>query len=154
MPERRGGAGDTGIADENVELAVTFMQRGAEPRDAVEIGEVERHQCRGATLLADLVVEFLEPGLRARHRHDMRPSLGQRTRGGIADTARGAGDESDPGGEGEGHWSSSGGNKHGVIRGLDPRIHLLRKTLSKTMDCRVPATLKLRRASGVGPPKL
>ena len=103
MSERRGGAGDTGIADENVEPAVAFVQRRAEPGDAVEIGEIERHQRRRAAVLADFVVELFEPGLRPRHRHDMRAGLRQRARGGIADAARGAGDEGDPGGEGEGH---------------------------------------------------
>ena len=100
MAERRGRAGDAGIADENVELAVALVQRSAEPGHAVEIGEVERHQRGAAALFADLVVEFFQPALRARHRHDMRAGLGQRERGGIADAARGAGDESDTGGEG------------------------------------------------------
>src|SRR4051794_32311242 len=105
MPERRGGAGDTGVADENVELAVPFMQRSPKPGDAVEIGQVERHQGGAAAVFADFVVEFLQPALRPRHRHDMRAGFCQRPRGGIADAARGAGDESDTGGEGKGHWS-------------------------------------------------
>src|SRR6187455_2033479 len=103
MPERRGGTGDAGIADENVELAVALMQRGAEPRDAVEIGEVERHQRGAAAVLADLVVEFLKAALRASDGHDMSAGAGQRTRGGMADAARGAGDERDPGSEGFRH---------------------------------------------------
>src|SRR6266481_1584800 len=102
MPERRGRAGDAGIADENVELAVAFMQRGAEARDAVEIGEVERHQCgAAAAVLPDLVIELFKPALRPCDRNDMRASLGKRARCGIANAARGAGDESDPGGEGK-----------------------------------------------------
>ena len=72
MAERRGGAGDAGIADENVELAVALMQRRAEPRDAVEIGEVERHQRGAAAVFPDLVVELLQAALRARDGHDMR----------------------------------------------------------------------------------
>src|ERR1700680_2123120 len=104
MPERRGRAGDAGVADENVELAVTFMQRGAEPRDAVVIGEVERHQRGAAAIFPDLVVELFESSLRPRHRPHMRGGPRERTRRGIADAARGAGDESDTGGEGEGHW--------------------------------------------------
>src|SRR5450631_472853 len=103
MPERRGGAGDTGIADENVELSVPLMQRSTEAGDAVEVGEIERHQSGAAAVLADLVVELLEAALRSRHRHHMRAGSCQRACGGIADAARGAGDESDPGGEGEGH---------------------------------------------------
>ena len=51
MAERRGGAGDAGIADENVDLAVAFMQRGAEACDAIEIGEVQRHQRGAAAVL-------------------------------------------------------------------------------------------------------
>ena len=100
MAERRGRAGDAGIADEDVELAVALMQRSAEAGDAVGVGEVERHQRGAAAVLPDLVVEFFQPALRARHRHDMRAGFCQRARGGIADAARGAGDESDAGGEG------------------------------------------------------
>src|SRR5882672_6422977 len=108
MPERRRGAGDAGIADENVELAMALMQGRTEPRDAVEVGQIERDQRGAAAVLADLVVEFFEAALRSRHRNDVRAGLGQRTRGGIADAARGAGDESDAGGEGEGgHRSNS-----------------------------------------------
>ena len=103
MAERRGGAGDAGIADENVELAVALMQRSPEPGDAVEIGEVERHQRGAAAVLADLVVEFFQAALRARDGNDVRAGAGERARGGIADTARGAGDEGDTGGEGFGH---------------------------------------------------
>ena len=68
MPERRRRAGDAGIADENVELAVALMQRRAEPCDAVEVGEIERHQGRAAAVLSDLVVEFFQAALRSRHR--------------------------------------------------------------------------------------
>src|ERR1700733_5514132 len=107
MAERRGGAGDAGIADEDIELAVTFMQRRAEPGDAVEIGEVERHQSGAAAVLADLVIELFEAALRPRHRDNMRAGLGQRARGGIADAARSAGYQSDAGGEGKGHERSS-----------------------------------------------
>ena len=46
------------------------------------------------------------PPCGARDRDDMRAGLGQRARGGIADAARGAGDESDAGGEGKGHGCS------------------------------------------------
>src|SRR4029077_8417632 len=72
MPERRGGTGDAGIADQDVELAVALVQRGAKPRDAVEIGEAERHQRGAAAVLPDLVVELLKPALGARDGYDMR----------------------------------------------------------------------------------
>ena len=103
MAERRRGAGDAGIADENIELAMALVQRGAKPRNAVEIGQAERHQRGAAAILSDFVVEFFQPALRARDRHNMRAGLGERARGGIADAARGAGDESDAVGEGFGH---------------------------------------------------
>src|SRR3984885_2034826 len=103
MAKRRGGTGDPGIADEDIELAVAVIQCRAKPRDAVGVGQVERHQRGAAAVLSDLVVEFLEPALRARHRHDVRAGFRKGARGGIADAARGAGDESDAVGEGEGH---------------------------------------------------
>ena len=103
MAQRRGRTADAGIADENVELAVALMQRRAEPRDALEIGEVERHQRGAAATFTDLVVEFLEAALRSRHRHDMRTGLGECEGRGIADAAGGAGNEGDTGGEGLGH---------------------------------------------------
>src|SRR6266536_4523678 len=107
MAERRGGTGDAGIADEDVELAMAFVQRSAKAGDAVGIREVERHQRGAAAVVADLVVELFQPALRARHRHDMRAGFGKCARGGIADAARGAGDESDAGGEGWGHMLNS-----------------------------------------------
>src|ERR1700722_13485593 len=82
---------------------MAFIQRGAEPGDALEIGEIERHQSSAAAVTADGVVEFLETALGSRHRDHMGALPRQRACGGIADTARGAGDESDPGGEGKGH---------------------------------------------------
>src|SRR5450631_1935835 len=106
MPERRGGAGDAGIADENVEPAVALMQRRTQPRDTLEVGEIKRHQGRGSAVVADLVVEFFQAALRSRHRNDMRAGFSQRARRGIADAARSAGDEGDAGGEGKGHWSN------------------------------------------------
>src|SRR5207342_1427114 len=81
------------------------VQRRAEPGDAVEIAEIERHQGGSSAVVADRVVEFFEAGLRARHRHHMRAGLCKCARSGIADTARGAGDQSNAGGEGEGHGS-------------------------------------------------
>src|SRR4051812_9539174 len=100
MAEWRRGTGDAGIADQDIELAVTFMQRRAQPRYAFEIRQVERHQRGGAAVPSDLVVEFFQPALRPRQRDDVRTGPGKRPRGRIADAARGAGDESDTGGEG------------------------------------------------------
>ena len=79
------------------------MECCAKPGDAVIVGEIERHQRGAAAVFADLVVEFFQAGLRPRQRHHMRAGFGERTRGSIADAARGTGDESDTGGEGLGH---------------------------------------------------
>src|SRR5437868_1194007 len=58
MAERRGGTGDAGVAYQNIELAMTFIERGTKPGDAVEISEVEWHQRGAAAILTDLVVEL------------------------------------------------------------------------------------------------
>jgi len=83
--------------------AESNLSQPSKPGDATEIGEVERHQRRAAALMADGVVEFFETTLGSRHRDHMGAGLGQRAGGGIADAARGAGDESDPGGGRKGH---------------------------------------------------
>ena len=102
-PSGEEGPATPALPTQDVELAVALLQRRAEPRDAVGIGEAERHQRRAAAVLPDLVVELLEPALRARHRDDVRARFGERARRGIADAARGAGDEGDAVGEGKGH---------------------------------------------------
>src|SRR5258708_36588265 len=102
MPERRGWTGDAGIADENIELAVTLMQRRSKPGNAVEIGQVKRHQRGAAAVLADLVVELFKPALRPRHRNDMRAGFCQRTRRGPAEAAPAPGNRGDTAGEGTG----------------------------------------------------
>jgi len=76
--------------------------------DAVEIGQVKRHQRRSTAVFSDLVVEFFQACLGSRQRHHMRTGLCQCARGGKADAARGAGHESDAGGEGKGHGNDSG----------------------------------------------
>src|SRR5258705_10372000 len=103
MPERRGRTGDAGIADEDVELAMALMQRRAKPGDAVEIGEVERHQRRAAAAFSDLVVELFETALRSRHRNHMRAAIRELARAGIADAARCAGHKGEAGGEAKRH---------------------------------------------------
>src|SRR5262249_19217568 len=82
---------------------VALIQRRAEPCDPVEIGEAERHQRGRTAVLPDLVIELFEASLRARDGDDVRPSLRQSARSGIADAARGAGNKGDTGGEGSGH---------------------------------------------------
>src|SRR3954464_3752682 len=76
------------------------MQRRAEPGDAVGVSEAQRHQRGAAAVFPDFVIKLLEAALRPRHSDDMRAGLGKRPRGGMADAAGGAGDESDTGGEG------------------------------------------------------
>src|SRR4051812_1072430 len=108
MAERRGGAGHAGIADQDIELAVALVQRRPEPGNALEIGEIERDQRRAAAIAADDVVEFLQPTLSSRHRDDMGAGPGQGAGGGMADAARGTGDQSDTGGEGKRHRETYG----------------------------------------------
>src|SRR6202021_2411034 len=137
MSERRGRAGDAGIADQNVEFAVALMQRRAEPGGAVEVGEIERYQSGAAAVLADLVVELLEAALRPRHRHHVRAGFCQRPRGGIADAARGAGDESDTGGEEFCHGQSIPELHRRCHTGLTRVSTALAREFHETMDCRV-----------------
>ena len=54
---------------------MAVMQRSPKPGDAVEIGEVERHQRGAAAVLADLVVEFLQPALCPRDGNECAPPL-------------------------------------------------------------------------------
>ena|SRR5690349_8398709 len=82
---------------------MALVQRRTEPRNAVEIGETERHQGGVAAIFADFVIEFFQPALRSRHRDDVSATFRQGTRGGVSDAARSAGDESDAVGEREGH---------------------------------------------------
>ena len=104
-PSGEEGPATPALPTQDVELAVALVQRRAEPGDAVEIGEVERHQRGAAAVFTDLVVELFEAALGSRHRHDVRAVPGKRARGGIADAARGAGHEGDTGGEGLGMYS-------------------------------------------------
>ena len=103
MAERGRHAEHAGIADQDVEAAVTFVEREREPGDAVRILHVERHQRCRAALGLDLVIELFQPADRPRHRHHMRAGLRQFERQRRANTARGAGDQRDTVGQGSGH---------------------------------------------------
>ena len=113
MAERGQRPKNAGIADHHVESSEALVQGGAEPIDALVILEVERHERGRTTQGLDRVIELLEPADRARERDNMGAGAGQRERGGIADAARGAGDERDTVGEGKGHRCSL------VIAGAD-----------------------------------
>ena len=91
---------NAGIADEHIQPPVALGERRAEPRDPLEVLEVERHQRRGATGSADRVVKLFETADGAGDRDHMRARARQRERGRVADAARGAGDERDLAGEG------------------------------------------------------
>jgi hypothetical protein len=80
VAERGKDAEHTGISDQDVELAVAFMQRSAQPVDARLILEVERDQCGLAADRADGVVELFQPTDRARDCDDVRAGTRQRTR--------------------------------------------------------------------------
>src|ERR1700716_943933 len=145
MPERRGGAGNAGIADENVEPAVALMQRRTQPRDAVEVGEIERHQGRSSAVVADLVVEFFQASLRSRHRNHMRAGFSQRARRGIADAARGAGDAGEAGGGGQRNGCNSEAS-YTVSYGGWTRVSIpFARAFHETRGCRVIGERKRRR---------
>ena len=100
MAERRGGRQHAGVADQHIEPPVALVERQRQPRDAVGVFDVERHQRGGAAGRFDLVVEFFQAADRARHRHDMGARFGEMQRQRRADAARGAGDERNAVGEG------------------------------------------------------
>ena len=77
VAERRQRAEDAGIADHHVEPAVALMERQRQPRDAIHVLHVERHQCRRAAGGLDPVVEFFQAADRARHRDDMGAGFGE-----------------------------------------------------------------------------
>ena len=99
MAERRGGAGNGGIADQDVEPAIALVERRPEPGDALGIPQVERHERRRAAGGADRIVELFEPAHGARDRHDVGAGLRELQRQRGTDAARGAGDERDAAGE-------------------------------------------------------
>ena len=96
MVERRGHARDRRIADENVELSVTLVQRRREAINALIVTNVERRQRCRTPFGANGVVELLQAADRARDGNHMRAGAGERERRGVADTARGAGDKRHP----------------------------------------------------------
>ena len=99
MAERRSRSQHAGVADQHVELAIAFVQRRSKPRQAFEVGEIERHQRRAAAVFLDRIVQLLKAADGARDRHNVRAVTRQRFRNGAADAARGASDKSNAGGE-------------------------------------------------------
>ena len=119
MAERRQRAENPGIACQHVETAVALIEREREPRDAVAILHIQRHQRGGAAGGLDLVVDLLQPAHRARHGHHVRAGLGELQSERRANAARGAGDQCDTVREGfVGHSP--------VMPGLVPGIHAFR----------------------------
>ena len=121
---------NAGIANHNVDLAVTLMQCGAEARDAVEVAEVERHQRGLSPGRIDVVVEFLKSADGAGDRDHMRAGLGERERGGVADATRGTGDEGNAGSERRCHGRNPGQETASLIRGLGGHRHGFRPDFS------------------------
>ena len=93
MRNRRQRPEDSGVADQNVELAPAPVNRGAESVEGLEILDVARNQRRLAAQLADGVVQFFERALGAGKRDDMGAALRQFERDGATNAARGAGDK-------------------------------------------------------------
>src|SRR5215472_18015691 len=125
MPERGQRPKNAGIADHHIESSETLVQGRAEPIDAGVVFEIERHERGRSTQALDRVVELLEPADGARERDNMGAGFGERERGGVADAARGAGDERNTVGEGKGHRCSL------VIAAAQTSLRSLRRR-----DCR------------------
>src|SRR5207237_9335475 len=92
-----------GVADEDVEPAITVEQPRCELVDLDEIAQVDRNERGGTTGGPDGVVDLLEATHRARRQHDMRPLGGKAPSDSGANAARGPGDQRAPVGETPGH---------------------------------------------------
>ena len=90
MGKRRHRPEHAGIANENIELAPAFENRGAEAVERLEILEVARHQGRFASRAPDRIVEFLERALGAGERDHMGARAGKLQSHRAPDAARGA----------------------------------------------------------------
>src|SRR4051794_7656484 len=95
MADRGKSAELGGVADQDVEPTVTFVERGCQLVDLDELAQVERHQCGRASGGANPIVDLLKTANGARRQHKMRALLGKPHRDGGADAPRGAGDEGD-----------------------------------------------------------
>ena len=84
------------VADEDVELAPPLVDRGAEAVDAWTVGQVKRHQRRGAVFRLDAVVQRLEGVDLAADGDDVTATAGQIEGDRLADAAGGTGDDGDP----------------------------------------------------------
>ena len=56
MRQRRYGAKDAGVADEDVELAPALVDSGSEGVDLLTVGEVQLDECGGAAEGANFIV--------------------------------------------------------------------------------------------------
>ena len=95
MAERAERAQYAGIAYQDIEPAEALVKRRRHMVELAEIGEVERHQGRGAAVAADRVVGLFKAADRAGDQDQMRAFGGEATRDRGADAARGAGHEGD-----------------------------------------------------------
>ena len=99
MGERREHPELTGIADQDVEPAIAFVEGRRQFVDLCEIAQVEGHERGAAATGTNGVVELFEAADRARSQHDMRAFAGKAQRDRGADAARGSGDQRDLAGE-------------------------------------------------------
>src|SRR6516162_1130040 len=147
MPERGQRPKNAGIADHHIESSETLVQGRAEPVDAQVVLEVERHERGRSAQALDRIVELLEPADGARERDNMGAGFGERERGGVADAARGAGDERDTVGEGKGHRcslvNSAAQTSLRSLRRLDCTQTSLRSL--RRLDCTQTSLRSLRR---------
>ncbi len=96
MAERGDDAQNTGIGDENVQLAPAFENRSAQPVDCLHVCDVEGNEGRRAACRLNGIVQFFKAAHRACTGNHMRTGFGERQCREIADTTRRAGDQRDP----------------------------------------------------------
>src|SRR5579864_6245566 len=116
MPKRRERAELGCIADEDVEVPVTLVDRRGELVDLDEVAQVERHQRGAAAGGANLVVDLFETTWGARRQDQVRSLAGEALGDGGADTARSAGDKGDLAGELPRHYAGEGASFGRVLR--------------------------------------
>ncbi len=87
MGERREHPEFTGVADQDVEPAIAFVEGRRQFVDLCEIAQVEGYQRGAAATGANGVVELFERADRARRQRDMGPFAGKAQRHRGADAA-------------------------------------------------------------------
>ena len=97
---------------------MALLHRVAHSRGRALLGEVGGEEARARPELGGELAQAL---LAAGHEHELRAVLaGEQARGGLADAARGAGDDGDGGGVGHPRSVPETGRPSTLLRGLTP----------------------------------